>query len=96
MGKLIDADALHPEDYALHGSDLNNAYAMIENAPAVDATPVIHAEWRFDSGCGRVKHYRCTRCGRTVCTFGYKPLLEQFPYCNCGAKMGGPEDGKAD
>ena len=78
--RLIDADIL----------PLDIEREDIDNAPTVDAGPVVHAEWHFDSGCGRVKHYRCSKCGRTVCTFGNRPLLEEFPYCHCGALMSLP------
>lgn len=55
----------------------------IENLPAVDAAPVVHARWIehqevYDDDFYAYS-YECSECG---CM---SPCEE--PYCNCGAKM---------
>ena len=83
--RLIDADILprdiEPED--------------IDNAPTIEATPVVHAHWEDCTGSELdffgspviVPRKRCSHCHRKNCK-NYAP-----PYCpNCGAKM----DGRAD
>lgn len=55
----------------------------IENLPAVDAAPVVHAKWMIERCAAR-----CTHCG-----IGYRlsnggPNAMRFKFCpNCGAKM---------
>ena len=63
----------------------------IEDAPAVDAVPVVHARWvheqRYGDSGGWV--WRCTACRRESIT----PIIFAMKYCNaCGAKM----DAKGD
>ena len=38
--------------------------------------------------------YHCTACGREISTkhHGKLSMLEEFPYCHCGAKMEGAEE----
>ena len=60
---------------------------MIENAPAVDAAPVVHARWdeiRDYTQAGLIS-FECSECGR-LCDTLYK-------YCpRCGARMDGGAD----
>ena len=70
----------------------------IENAPAVDAAPVVHGRWEFKyEGTYRKRRSYCSVCGRRS---GIGGIIEnqKKPYCpNCGAKMeGGNDNGKAD
>ena len=60
----------------------------IEEAPAVDAVPVVHGRWlRILRG-----NYECSVCG---CIPYYASNVRTLNYCpNCGAKMdGGQENG---
>ena len=65
----------------------NSAIAIIEQAPTVDARPVVHGRWKFDTDGDPY----CSVCRK------YAGLLriESGNYCpNCGAKMdGGDGDG---
>ena len=69
-----------------------SAYGMVENAPTVDAAPVVHGEWKewWPSSCalimtGEEMLYRCTRCdAKYADTSNFCP--------NCGAKMDGGND----
>lgn len=65
-------------------------YAGIENAPTIDAVPVVHAKWEIVHGMINPKYSgrkRCTRCGdispNDMC--GREMLSHYCP--NCGAKM---------
>lgn len=63
-----------------------DAIDMIEDAPAADAVPVVHARWvSFLDGDHIMpeRYYRCSRCGRVE--------SRRQPYCHCGAKMDGKE-----
>ena len=56
-------------------------YKAVDESPAVDAKPVLHATWRpiiDDETC--FTDYMCSNCGRTE-------KSTQWLYCRCGAKM---------
>ena len=87
--RLIDANALvdlvlnHPRPYR------RDFYAMISNAPTVDAVEVVHGRW-----VNEYPYVRCSECNaewfnsRT----DNEPML--FYFCpNCGAKMDGDGNG---
>lgn len=61
----------------------------IDDAPTIDAVPVVHARWiKIDSsGCN---YWKCSACGYPVGVWSYGSH-----YCpHCGAKMdGGASDG---
>lgn len=64
-----------------------DAIDMIEDAPAADVAPVVHARWvSFLDGDHIMpeRYYRCSRCGRVE--------SRRQPYCHCGAKMDGGAD----
>lgn len=59
----------------------------LENIPAADDVPVVHARWvSFLDGDHIMpeRYYRCSRCGRVE--------SRRQPYCHCGAKMDGGEE----
>lgn len=91
MQILIDADALklsHCKECSLYpdkcmGDDCDcGAIIHINAMPTIDAEPVRHGKWIFESICGRAV-MTCSEClkvqsGQTLC----------FTYCpNCGARM---------
>lgn len=60
----------------------------IEDAPAVDAAPVVHGRWMHLGG----DEWCCSHCGVVITTEG---SWEQptYKYCHeCGAKMDGGND----
>lgn len=58
---------------AEHNGAPGRARELIEQAPAADVAPVVHAQWKDDT---------CTNCG-----YGVQPW-NNTGYCpNCGAKM---------
>lgn len=60
---------------------------VLENVPAADVAPVVHARWitRSDKGIISMTHpYMCSRRWRVE--------IDKEPYCNCGAKMDGGAD----
>lgn len=83
-----------PESWA-DGYDkaIDLAYGMAENAPAVDAAPVVHGRWEFKyEGTYRKRRSYCSVCGRRS---GIGGIIEnqKKPYCpNCGALMDGGND----
>lgn len=74
-----------------------DAIDIIEDAPTVDAVPVVHGRWD-DSGRytfpGGGTAVRCTECGCALTVSEYH--LNNWNYCPvCGAKMDGGADNGA-
>ena len=62
--------------------------ADIDDAPAVDAVPVVHGRWMHEETEGGFHIWRCSRCG-----IGMNDNPEGIDlYCyHCGARMDGSE-----
>lgn len=92
--RLIDADKLRGhKPFTIRGGQIGDYYegyidcAMeadeaVQNAPTVEAVPVVHGRWIVDSASGKIA---CSNCG---CIFlGYNGRCHPN-YCpQCGAKM---------
>ena len=90
MARLIDANALgigkanrDAFDKPEYADGWNSAVAIIEDAPTVDAAPVVHGKWRK-----RGNEKTCS-----VCDFIYYSNNDEWNYCpNCGARMDGKKE----
>lgn len=90
MGDLIDRDTLgvgpaNPEVFknTAYADGWNALLRIINQAPAVDAAPVVHGKWKPDPYCYHVFH--CSVCD--------SPFWAMRAYCpHCGAKMDGEGD----
>lgn len=90
MGDLIDRDALgvgpaNPKVFknTAYADGWNALLRIINQAPAVDAAPVVHGKWKPDPYCYHVFH--CSVCD--------SPFWAMRAYCpHCGAKMDGEGD----
>ena len=83
--RLIDANQLPKQHELLIGRGMTAIvpYAAIENAPTVEAEPVVHAYWisiSNDDNWGA-----CSNCVRAVDMRGERAKYERCPHC--GAKM---------
>lgn len=92
--RLIDAEAL-AENWFYTSDTGTKAVELIEieEAPTIDAAPVVHGQWQ-DIHEG--KTIRCTHCFSWVksdCIEGKDPAFSLPNYCpNCGAKMDRKDD----
>ena len=103
--RLIDADALkasieEKDRYNLGGECRIIVCGVLDDAPTIDAKPVVHAHWIEKTdwyfGIGQI-HCTCSNCGYTV---DYKPDsrgdVRGGKFCDdCGAKMD-LKDGKSE
>lgn len=97
--RLIDADALY--DIVIDSIKpmttneaiiLQDFVALLEDAPTVDAEPIVHGHWVRDFSITEDTFYKCSVCGRQECLMEkYDPKVE-MPYCHCGAKMDEEEE----
>ena len=81
--RLIDANDLWQKTFIC--DEVAEVRKFIENAPTVDAVPVVHGRWIHKGAW----HIECSECNYILAHIG-----EAKNYCpNCGAKMdGGNED----
>lgn len=101
MGRLIDADVLIEEFEWLKGvvnkykrPHIEETIERIDNAPTVDAVPVVHGLWEniIDFGGGKC-YGSCSVCGTAQITSSVVSLKAFHKYCYwCGAKMDGKEE----
>lgn len=80
--RLIDADALM-EKY--HKTTVWDSWVEINNAPTVDAVPVVHGRWEeyIEFSDGQIGSY-CSECHHGATYFPQRPDR----YCRgCGARM---------
>jgi hypothetical protein len=59
---------------------------MIVTVPTVDAVEVVHGRWELMGEAD----YKCSVCGFR---FTSGDPISMFPYCRCGTKMDGAENG---
>lgn len=82
--RLIDANALIAEYDRVHIGHAGGARKLMEDAPTVDAVPVVHGRWVFRKNWD---FFVCSQCSNESSSYSN--------YCpNCGSLMdGGNEDG---
>lgn len=97
MARLIDADiALENIDEwldtvgtALIGRGLSyyaELQGCIEDAPTVDAVPVVHGRWEAKGYVCGESEFECSACHKTE----WRTTISQFKFCPfCGARMDG-------
>ena len=71
---------------------IESVLEYVQNLPAADVAPVVHGRWAHLGG----DEWCCSACGFVITTEGSwdKPTKK---YCeDCGAKMDGDSDAKAD
>ena len=95
MPRYIDADKINAElmdEY--HGmiSDesmkIYKIMQMLDNAPTADVEEVRHGRWIYKGHHEMMGHaFQCSVFGRWMFTNFPKHVVEEDPYCHCGAKM---------
>lgn len=73
--------------------------SFIKNRSAADVAPVAHGRWKLLHKGGWNSVFACSVCGRReviVESEAYNSALKmpkKYPYCHCGARMDGDDDG---
>lgn len=94
-----------PKEYRHYQTDnLDDAYEQgwydalccLEHIPVADVAPVVHGRCRALRKYDARRTYRCSVCGRAIRLSLAIDINEYAPYCNCGARMDGGDDGETD
>lgn len=71
---------------------LDSAINALRNAPSADIAPAVHGRWIEQEKYNFGVMYDCSICGDRILDNGHS-----WNYCpNCGARMDGDDDAKAD
>ena len=91
MAEYIERKPLLEKCHWIIRSDGTRVYVChaedIETAPAADVVPVICGTWKLLRHDKFSDVFKCSECGWKVSLTHGRDVLEQFPYCHCGAKM---------
>lgn len=72
-----------------YGTAVNDCYKIVEDAPALDVAPVVHARWIVKRMAGNIIALQCSNCENFD-----NPSKVRGNFCwNCGARMDGEADG---
>ena len=67
---------------------LDNAWDMVEQAPAADVAPVVHGKWVKAHWRNSVSCANCSICGFEAYHCDFRGAQKTYNFCpNCGAKM---------
>jgi hypothetical protein len=93
--RLIDANAILNENgnSFKFGDETYYHESIIQNAPTVDAVPVVHGHWEIvpnDENTDGYYKMRCSVCGEIL----WSIQSEELYCCKCGAKMDECADGE--
>ena len=90
----IDANLLKAE----FTGNFAKAYAVsliksiIDQQPIADVQEVKHAKWLYRCYHKMMGHeFECSACRRWICANSVDHVVEEYPYCHCGAKIDGVE-----
>lgn len=90
MAKYIDANLLKAE----FTGNFTKAYAVpliksiIDQQPTADVEEVRHGKWIYEGYHTMMGHaFQCSVCERWMFTDFPKHVVEEQPYCHCGAKI---------
>lgn len=60
----------------------------LKNEPTADVEEVRHGKWIYRGNNWKMEHvFECSVCERWLFTNSTECVVEEYPYCHCGAKM---------
>lgn len=95
MSRYIDADKINAklmdEYHGMISDESMKIYKimqMLDNSPTADAEEVRHGKWIYRGHNWKMENaFECSVCERWMFTDFPKYVVEEYPYCHCGAKM---------
>lgn len=65
-----------------------NCIIFTKHMPPADVEEVRHGKWIYGGNNWKMEHvFECSVCERWMFTGFPKYVVEEYPYCHCGAKM---------
>lgn len=66
----------------------NSAIDIVLSAPTADVEEVRHGKWIYEGHNDMMGYvFQCSVCGRWRFANSPENVIEEYPYCHCGAKM---------
>ena len=70
-----------------------NAMDDLADVPAADVQEVKHGKWIYKGRNPVMSHvFECSVCERWICANSVDHVVEEYPFCHCGAKIDGVEE----
>ena len=99
MAKYIDIESLgigransEVFENRAYADGWNAAIDIVLSAPTADVEEIRHARWIYKGHHEMMGHaFECSVCGRWRFANSIEHVIEEYPYCHCGAKMDGGE-----
>lgn len=64
----------------------------LADVPAADVQEVKHGKWLYRCYHKMMGHeFECSVCRRWICANSPNHVVEEYPFCHCGAKIDGVE-----
>ncbi len=102
MSNYIDRNILLEElnEMQIEGDEyyqgLGRAKQIVCDQPTVDVEEVRRGKWIYCGHHEMMRHvFQCSVCGRWMFTNSPECVVEEYPYCHCGAKMMGDNENEA-
>lgn len=75
----------------------NSCISLAENIPTADVQEVKHGKWIYKGRNPVMSHvFECSVCERWICANSADHVVEEYPFCHCGAKIDGVEELEED
>lgn len=96
MSRYIDADKLIEQFKERHGNrseylkiyTLSEIINVIDQQPTADVEEVQYGKWIYEDYHETMGHaFQCSVCMRWMFTNSPEYVVEEYPYCHCGAKI---------
>lgn len=73
------------------------AIDCLKCVPIVDVEEVRHGKWIYKGRNPVMSHvFECSVCERWICANSADHVVEEYPFCHCGAKIDGVEELEED
>lgn len=67
---------------------LSDVRKSLQMTPTADVREVKHGKWIYKGHHEMMGHaFECSVCERWIFTDSTEHIVEEYPYCHCGAKM---------
>ena len=88
QNRLLTNDDLLWDINKPYYAGLAMARGFLNDTPTADVEEVRHGKWIYEGHHEMMGHaFQCSVCTRWMFTNSPEYVVEEYPYCHCGAKM---------